>query len=158
MKKVFVIDNNFEFINYIKREFNILNLDLEIDYKELNEKKTYDYIVVNNINEVDICMDNCIGDYYLLNMDMKFDNILFEGNLITYGLGNKNTITISSIAEDKSGFVYCIQRYITEYVIPQEIPINRKFKDNYELYAFMISITIALIEGISENIITSNLE
>ncbi|WP_315122077.1 hypothetical protein [uncultured Clostridium sp.] len=158
MKKVFVIDNNFEFINYIKREFRMLNLDLDIDYKGLNEEKKYDYIVINNINELDLCMDNYIGDYYLLNMDMEFNNILFEGNLITYGLGNKNTITVSSISEDKSGFVYCIQRYIKEDVIPQEIPVNRKFKDNYELYAFMICITIALIEGIAENKIRTNLE
>lgn len=146
MKKAFVIHNNEEFIGFLNKNFNLLDINLSIEYKEMSQNFTYDYIIVNNMSET---TEELKGNYILVNMDMEIDNILFRGNLITYGLGNKNTVTLSSMAEDKGSFVYCVQRYITEDVVPGEIPITKSFKDNYELYAFMVSITVGLIEGVN---------
>lgn len=146
MKRAFVVQNNEEFVGYLNKNLDLLGVNLLIEYEEMCKDIIYDYVVVNNISET---VKEVKGNYIFVNMDMEIDNILFNGNLITYGLGNKNTVTLSSMAEDKSSFVYCMQRYITEDVIPGEIPIIKSFKDNYELYAFMISITIGLIEGVS---------
>jgi len=67
-------------------------------------------------------------------------------------LGNKNTITLSSLEQENIGIVYCIQRYISIYneniIEPQEIPLNIYYEDESYIYAYMVIITIALIQGV----------
>jgi hypothetical protein len=85
-------------------------------------------------------------------MDNGFDKTInIYGNIITYGMGSRNTVTISS-QEYNTSFVYCLQRYISlssgEVIEPQEIPVKTEFTNESEVYALMIAVTIALIEGI----------
>ncbi len=53
--------------------------------------------------------------------------------------------------QENIGIVYCIQRYISIYneniIEPQEMPLNIYYEDESCLYAYMVIITIALIQG-----------
>lgn len=158
MKNIVVFDGNREFKAYLKKQLDLLNIKLDIRVYNDEFDEYYDYIVINNAEAIDKYKDNISGKYLLINMDMLGESrAKFLGNIITYGLGNKNTVTVSSMEKDNGSFVYCLQRALVSnesFVIqPEEIPIERTFKDNYELYSFMATITIGLIEGIeSENI------
>ena len=128
---------------------------LGFDYINLNSKLKCDlcnYVILNSTVLVKSEEIRCY--HYLVNMDKVTENRnLVKGNLITYGYGSKNTITISSFEEEGSGFVYCIQRFInvnsSRVLEPQEIPILVHIDNEEHLYIYMVAITIALIEGMN---------
>lgn len=141
-------DENFEsnVLKYI-RNYNITNNNALI--KE-NNKVYSEYIVINSCENYDAVPLEC--NFCLANMDKLSNNEIYvKGNLITYGFGNKNTVTISSVEDENQGFVYCLQRYINSSSLikiePQEIPVKIKFKKEEELYSYMVAITISLIEN-----------
>lgn len=73
-----------------------------------------------------------------------------RGDVITYGFGSKNTITLSSIESETGKLVYCIQRYINKnpmFILqPQELPLVMNFDDDELLYALMAGLTIVMLE------------
>lgn len=151
MKTIAVIGGNKVFCSYLLKTLRLVDVEVRLltKYAVKNENH-YDYVVFNsNSNIKDILIN---GNYCLINMDLvsdKSNNINIYGNLITYGLGSKNTVTVSSM-EDKNSFVYCLQREVNHNALgmlePQEIPININFNGDDEIYAAMVAITISLIE------------
>lgn len=153
MKTIVIIgtskEHNFEesLFNYLK----IFNLNLKIiEQKDLKLVKHVDYTIINSKNYLSNLQVNC--SYCFVNMDYFHKDIQIHGNIITYGLGNKNTVTVSSMEKEKGSFVYCIQRYLNPNSLgvlePQEIPINMQYRNINEIYALMITITLALINKI----------
>ncbi|WMJ81082.1 hypothetical protein RBU49_02170 [Clostridium sp. MB40-C1] len=139
--------NVLEFVNSYSNNYK------EVTNEHISSKGYADYIVMNSNSDSDIGVLKC--KYCLANMDKLFqNNICIYGNLITYGFGNKSTITVSSVENENEGFVYCLQRYInmdcSHNVEPQEIPICLKFEDEEELYCYMVAITILLIENVGD--------
>lgn len=152
MKNIVVFDGNRKFKDYLKRQLDLLRISWDIKDNPNKFDGTYDYVIINNGGIIDKYKEGFSSKYILLNMDLLEDSrINLSGNIITYGLGNRNTVTVSSMEKDNGSFVYCIQRALSSnidsIIQPEEIPIDRTFKDNYELYSFMVTITIALIEG-----------
>ncbi|MCY6356417.1 hypothetical protein [Clostridium sp. ZS2-4] len=136
---------------------NLLDLvgDLGLEYKDISrdvlyDEKYSDYIIINSYVDTKSIRLNC--GYCLANMDNLFKNhISIHGNLITYGFGAKNTVTISSVENEE--FVYCLQRCInisnSQGIEPQEIPVAIEFQQQKELYLYMTAITICLIENVN---------
>lgn len=117
----------------------------------VKKESYYDYIVLNSSSSIKDILIN--GSYCFVNMDLidgKNNNVNIYGNIITYGLGSKNTVTVSSM-EDNNSFVYCLQRDVNYNALgmlePEEVPINMNFCSEEEIYAAMVGITINLIEG-----------
>ncbi|MCY6482793.1 hypothetical protein OW763_00275 [Clostridium aestuarii] len=123
----------------------------DVSYDIIHKDVYADYVIVNShINTLNSKI-NC--RYCFINMDSIYqEKISINGNLITYGFGNKNTITISSVENENEGFVYCIQRFLvcsnSNIVEPQEIPIEVAFDTEEQLYSYMVAITISLIEKV----------
>lgn len=156
MRNIVVFDSNMEFKAYLKKQLELMNIEYDINECPKKFYGSCDYVIVNNGEYVDEYKEDLLGKYLLINMDMLGDAVInFTGNVVTYGLGNKNTVTVSSMEKGNGSFVYCLQRALSgdEFLViqPEEIPIKMNFKDNYELYSFMVTITIALIEGINSN-------
>ncbi|MBC8060761.1 MAG: hypothetical protein H7Y18_08855 [Clostridiaceae bacterium] len=137
---------------------------LGLDYINLSSKLNrdlYNYVILNSTVLIKSKEVKC--NHYLVNMDKVIQNKnLVEGNLITYGYGFKNTITISSFEKEGSGFVYCIQRFINvnsfRVLEPQEIPILVHIDNEDYLYMYMVAITIALIEGMDSKQVRNKLD
>lgn len=150
MIRIAIIGENTNLIYIIKKELFQLNIKYELIH--LNDAEdTVDYVIINEDSNYNL--KNIKGAYYLVNMDSKFrNNLNISGNLITYGLGSKNTVTLSSAERDEKYLVYCLQRYIKSMyeniVEPFELPIKRSFNNNNELYGYMIVATIALLEDV----------
>ncbi|MCI1944490.1 hypothetical protein [Clostridium luticellarii] len=148
MKVIKIISSNDNFENHLMNLLELANLQYNF-LKSKNGEKEIKYVVLNSINERHDILD---GHYCFINMDLmdKIDGSLnVQGyNIITYGLGSKNTVTISSL-DYSSGFVYCLQRDIVQnghkIIGSQEIPVNMVIKDVDELYAVMIVITMGLM-------------
>jgi UDP-N-acetylmuramoyl-L-alanyl-D-glutamate--2,6-diaminopimelate ligase len=92
--------------------------------------------------------------------NLKID--LEKSYLITYGLGNKATVTASSIECGKNiKFCYCLQRALTsiykEIIVPLEVPISMKAIGQYNVYNGLAAITAAHICGININNIALSL-
>ncbi|WP_027626852.1 hypothetical protein [Clostridium lundense] len=156
MRNIVVFDNNREFKTYLKNQLELINIECVINECPKKFYGSCDYVIVNNGEYLDGYKENLSGKYLLINMDMLGDSIInFNGNVVTYGLGNRNTVTVSSMEKGNGSFVYCLQRALAGnnllVIQPEEIPIKTYFKDNYELYSFMVTITIALIEGINSD-------
>ncbi|AYD39760.1 hypothetical protein D4Z93_04180 [Clostridium fermenticellae] len=155
MKTIAVIGTNKAFNGYLFKILDLMKVDLNTFNRYMVKKENnYNYIVVNSNTNIKNIFIN--GKYCLINMDLadyKNSNIDVFGNIITYGLGNKNTVTVSSI-DDKDSFVYCLQRTLfcdDRILEPLEIPVKMKFTNEDELYAAMTGITISLIEGKDAN-------
>lgn len=154
MKSLAIVEDFEEsiFKNYITATLQSLNVELKlVDVHNLDDSHV-DYVVLNNSKSIENM--EFMTDYCLINMDNGLNrNINIFGSIITYGFGNRNTVTISSLQYNNVSFVYCLQRYIKSdldaLIEPQEIPINADFISDNELYALMSAITIALIEGVS---------
>lgn len=152
MKKLLLFNENSVFQQRFSRTIMALNLSIDCFYNEPKEQ-FYDYIILNDkIHQSDKSL-NC--SYCLLNMDNFSDKSIHAnvyGNLITYGFGNKNTVTISSVESENTGFVYCLQRNLNNNSLgmceAEEIPVNTTFQEEGELYSDMACITIGLIEGL----------
>lgn len=138
-------------------------LDLRLQFvteESISIVKHFDYIILLNDVLLNKASFNC--GYCFIDMDQnQGDSIDVYGNIIAFGFGGKNTVTISSIENENGGFVYCLQRYLNinafRMLDPQEIPINVEFQKEQELYAYMVCITVALIEGLSSTEIEDKL-
>ena len=129
------------------------NLDMEyclIKEEQILSEKHFDYVILHSKpQKTDISLNS---SYCFINMDeLQGHNVDVYGNFIAFGFGSKNTVTISSASKENQGFLYCIQRYLNINALgmlgPEEIPIDVEFSSEKELYAYMVGITIALIEG-----------
>ncbi|OBR94537.1 MULTISPECIES: hypothetical protein [Clostridium] len=148
MQSIEVIETNAQFKRYLVELFDLMNLDY-CTFTDNDVSRRVNYVVLNSIDGRYKVLD---GDYCFVNMDLiskKKNNVDISGCIITYGLGSKNTVTISSL-DYSSGFVYCLQRDIIyegkRVIEAQEIPVNMLLKDIDELYAAVVAITIGLME------------
>lgn len=152
--KVAFLGNNNEDENFMLTFFSIMKR-LGIPYVELSsylDISSLEYVILNS--SVIEKQKEIKCEHFFINMDkVNENNNLIMGNLITYGFGNKNTVTISSIEKQNSGFVYCLQRFVKskdfKMLDPQEIPILTHIKSEEYLYPYMVAISIALLEGIN---------
>lgn len=152
MKTIAVISGNKAFCSYLLKTLRLVDIEVRFFTKyAVKNENYYDYVIFNSNSSIKDVLIN--GSYCFINMDLvnyKNSNINIYGNLITYGLGSKNTVTVSSM-EDNNSFVYCLQRDVNYNAVgmlePQEIPINVSFNSDEEIYAAMVAITISLIEG-----------
>lgn len=146
---------------YLSDSLELLGIDCNfVAIDSIDESVYFDYIILNSSRKFNSMALNT--RYCFVNMDNHFnDNINIFGNMITYGFGIKNTVTISSLQDDNLGFVYCLQRYLSldgiRAIEPQEIPIHIQFSNDIHLYALVITITIGLIEEIDSETIRKNL-
>lgn len=152
MKKTIFIEGREDYVTFLREIFKVTNLDFEIfTENDLTSGKYYDYSIMDcNAKEKNIILNS---SYCFVNMDNVYNPKMdIYGNLVTYGLGSKNTVTVSSIENENNSFVYCLQRYLNHnslgMIMPEELPITMHFKNDVELYASMVGVTIALIEGI----------
>ncbi|WP_411680462.1 hypothetical protein [Clostridium thailandense] len=151
MKTISIIGGNKGFNSYLQKILNISEIDCKYFTKyAVKKEQCYDYVIFNsNSNIKDIWLN---GSYCFVNMDLvnNSKNVNVYGNIITYGLGSKNTVTVSSM-KDNNSFVYCLQRDLNYNAFgklePAEIPINISFSGEDEIYAAIVAITISLIEG-----------
>jgi len=152
MKKIAIIGGSKTFHSYLLKIFKLTDVEAKFftKYAVKNEKQ-YDYVIFDSSSNIKDVSIN--GSYCFINMDLidlKNNNINIYGNLITYGLGGKNTVTVSSM-EDNNSFVYCLQRDLNHNSLgilePEEIPVNMAFNNEQEIYAAMVAVTISLIEG-----------
>ncbi|MBU5268263.1 hypothetical protein [Clostridium cochlearium] len=152
MEKILILSKNDSLENYLFQMLSKLNINVEnIDFKNYSNEKIK-YLIIDNVGKIKFNKFYC--NYCLVNMDeFKNNSLEIYGDLITVGFGNKNTVTLSSVEENNEGFVYCIQRKIinnkNKEIQPQEIPINKQFKNRTELYIFMYLFTIGLLENIN---------
>lgn len=151
MKQIAILGGNKKFNSYLAKILDTTGVQASfITRYMVTKQNVYDYIVFNrncNIKNVEIN-----GSYCLVNMDLikrENSNVNIYGNIITYGLGNKNTVTVSSM-ENEDEFVYCLQRDVNYNALgkleAREIPVSLSFKCDDELYASIVGITISLIE------------
>jgi hypothetical protein len=146
-RTVFLSDSDLIFERYLTEAIENLNVIYPNSY---NDHAVSDYVIINNATGL---KDKALKTRFcFVNMDNKVEgDIRISGTLVTYGIGTKNTVTVSSIEENN--FVYCIQSYLDknneETIEPQEIPINIEIYNDTHLYALLVSITIALIEGMN---------
>jgi hypothetical protein len=151
MKTIAVIGGSKTFHSCLLKILRLTNVEAKFITKyAIKNKNNYDYVVFNSNSSIKDVLIN--GSYCFVNMDLinfKNSNINVYGNLITYGLGGKNTVTVSSM-EDNNSFVYCLQRDVTcgsiALVEPEEVPVNMDFSNDEEIYAAIVGITISLIE------------
>lgn len=151
MKTIAIIEGSKNFNEYLLKILEISGVELKFFVKHSIKKEDYyDYIVVNSNDNIKGISLN--SKYCFINMDLignKNNNISVCGNIITYGLGSKNTVTVSSI-ENKNSFVYCLQRDVKHkelgMIESAELPVKMSFSNDDELYASMVAITISLIE------------
>jgi len=146
-RTVYLTDSDLIFNRYLTEAFENLNVIYPNSY---SDHVVSDYVIINNDSGL---KDKSLNARFcFVNMDNKVKgDIRVSGTLVTYGIGIKNTVTVSSIEENN--FVYCLQSYIyinnEETIEPQEIPINIEIHNDTHLYALLVSITIALIEGMN---------
>ncbi len=152
MKSLAIIGGSKNFDEYLLKTLKTLGVEIKLFTKLMIKKEEYyDYVVFNfNDNIRNLVLNS---SYCFMNMDLIGNtntNITVYGNIITYGLGIKNTVTVSSI-ENENSFVYCLQRDVNHNVLgmlePEELPINMGFNNDDQLYALMVAITMSLIEG-----------
>ncbi|AZV58213.1 hypothetical protein [Clostridium sp. AWRP] len=148
MQSIEIIETNAQFKRYLAELLDLMDLNY-CTFTDNSTNRKVNYVVLNSVDARYKVLD---GDYCFVNMDLinkKKNNVDISGCIITYGLGSKNTVTISSL-DYSSGFVYCLQRdiiYEEKRVIEaQEIPVNMVLRDIDELYAAVVAITIGLME------------
>jgi hypothetical protein len=151
MNEIAIIGGNEKFIYFIKKVLAVMKVNCRVITEvDIESSKYYSYVVLQSKSyHYNLKLNT---GYYFINMD----NSLIEGsdiygNIVTYGFGNKNTVTISSIDSENQSFVYCLQRYLNHNAFamlqPEEIPVVIDFKNDDELYAAMVGITVAFLEN-----------
>ncbi|HBM81287.1 MAG: Mur ligase family protein [Clostridiales bacterium] len=113
--------------------------------------------IINSANKTKTVILNT-DDKHWKNIIINLENTY----LYTYGLGNKATVTASSVEYGREiDFCYCIQRSIMQYsgdiIEPMEIPITLKSAGQYNVYNGLAAITTALILGISMNLVKTGI-
>lgn len=155
MKKLIVIGGSDKFKNTIQSIFEITSTYCEIktDKQDIDEN-FYNYAVLESE-----CANATItlnSSYCFVNMDnIASTNANIYGTVITYGFGSKNTVTLSSVDDENSSFIYCLQRYLNHnsfaMLQPEEIPISLQdgfdLNDDDVLYACIVGATIAFLES-----------
>lgn len=150
MNSVGVVGGNKKFIGFLESLFCITKTDCRIiTEKRIECSKYYDFIIFNHLSHKAEFSLDC--SYILVNMDsFKECKSSIRGDVITYGFGSKNTVTLSSIESETGNLVYCVQRYIEKdsmpVLQPQEVPVAMNFDDEELLYALMAGLTIVMIE------------
>lgn len=154
MKKANVIlsQDDHEFTEELYKVFHILGIEchLDVNAEGSRDSNRYDYVIINS-RTASVENVECSG-YCFINMDANKENLVsIYGNIVTYGFGGKNTITISSTGNEDDGFVYCLQRFIDlndfSMLEPQEIMLQGNFASCSSIYSAMVGITIALLQG-----------
>lgn len=154
MKNAYVVTagSNDVFIDTLKEIFRLFEISCEIHCNKasMDRPEHFEYIIVNGEQEEGYSIEN--GGFCFINMDnYRGKGLNIYGNIVTYGLGSKNTVTVSSGGVEEYRFVYCLQRFINKNALgtlePREIIVERKFQSENELYAALVGITIALLEG-----------
>lgn len=153
MNTVVILEDNPDFTRSISFLIDKLRLNLEIiPYNLVKDNGVYNYIIVNNNLKTKAENLNC--SYFLVNVDNlshKEMRTSVYGNIITYGYGNKNTVTVSSVGDEEGHLIYCLQRNLNNNSLgmlePIEIPIQGQYHSDMEIYAVIALITISLIEG-----------
>lgn len=147
--KITLIASDNIFKKYFTEAVENLNLSLRIiDSNSSSDHTDLHYIIINDNSVLE--RNALSANFYFINKDyLEKKDINVPRGIVTYGIGMKNTITISSLEENN--FVYCIQQYLyknnNEPIEPQEIPIRIELYNETHLYALMVAITIGLIEG-----------
>ena len=90
--------------------------------------------------------------YLLLNADSNIESELFEetnAKILTYGLKQKSTITISSIGDNQAiiSIQRCFENFKGNVIEQQEIPIQLKEKGSNYIYNSLIKTAIINIDG-----------
>lgn len=161
MNSALIIGGNKDFNFALKNTFKLLDFTTKKENFYLKKiSGYYDYVIVNDAAHKTELNINC--RYCFINMDKaKRANLQIYGSIITYGIGSKNTLTVSSLTDGYEGFVYCLQRYIKlndqVSLEPQEIPVGICNKNEEELYARLVCISIRMIEGAGSKDIESKL-
>lgn len=154
MNTVVILEDSPDFTRSISFLIDKLKLNLHIvPYNLVKDNGVYNYIIVNNNLKTKAENLNC--SYCLVNVDnlsnKKISSSIY-GNIITYGYGNKNTVTVSSVGDEEGHLIYCLQRNLNNNSLgmlePIEIPIQGQYYSDMEIYAVIALITISLIEGI----------
>ena len=124
---------------------NIKNIKFEIIIMQnimesLKEKKAYLQTILKNTK------------YLLLNADLNIESELFQkanAKILTYGLKQKSTITISRIEENPAiiSIQRCFENFKGELIEQQEIPMQIKEKRNNNIYNLLIKTAIINIYG-----------
>ncbi len=154
MNTVVILEDSPDFTRSISLLIDKLKLNLEIIPCSLvKDNGVYNYIIVNNNLKTKAENLNC--SYCLVNVDNLSEKEIstsIYGNIITYGYGNKNTVTVSSVGDEEGHLIYCLQRNLNNnsfgMLEPIEIPIHGEYHNEDEIYAVISLITISLIEGI----------
>lgn len=140
------IDNNISVININLRNIeNMKNIkfDIIIIDEQINKFETK----INNL--IKICNDS---KYVIINTDFnkEYEELKSESNyLITYGLNQKATITVSSIKDDEV-LIYRQKDYENRLKEKQDIEERRikiKEKNKLKIYEIMIIYTVNSIFG-----------
>lgn len=151
MNYIAVIGGNKKFIVFLEKLINLMKVNCRVIREEdIDVSRYYEYVVLQS--EEPRCKFKLNTSYYFINMDnSKAFGANIYGNIITYGFGIKNTVTVSSMDTENQSFVFCLQRYLNHNAFsmlqPEEIPVEIDFHDDNELYASMVGITVALLEN-----------
>mgnify|MGYP000848406590 CR=1 FL=1 len=141
-----------------------IGLHTNIERDHLNFHKTFDDYIASKKKLFDSLSS---GKIAVINLDDDNGLKLLDGNhrtpVITYGLGNKATITASSIDTDSpTTFNYCLQRGITTLsgieVEAFEYPIVINLLGKHNVYNSLAAITCALLMDVPIETIKKSLE
>ena len=144
-------------VNQIRKE---LKKDLEVElisinYKSIENIKNIKFKIViiydsiEKLKEKQFYVKEILKEtkYLLLNKDITINEEIFKdmnANILTYGLKQKSTITVSSIGEKQ--IIISIQRAFKnikgKMISEQEIPINLRKNNLMDLYNSIIKIAI----------------
>lgn len=153
MKFIALIGGDKKFSDFLSKILTTMGIQCYIHLdKEIECSRYYEYVILQS--EACTCNLNLKlnTSYYFINMD-EFNGKAMDiyGNIITYGFGNKNTVTVSSIDKETHSFIYCLQRYLNHnafaMIQPEEISIDMQFEDDDEIYGYMLGVTIAFLEN-----------
>lgn len=144
-------------VNQIRKELK-KNLEVElisINYKSIENIKNIKFKIViiydsiEKLKEKQFYVKEILKEtkYLLLNKDITINEEIFKdmnANILTYGLKQKSTITVSSIGEKQ--IIISIQRAFKnikgKMISEQEIPINLRKNNLMDLYNSIIKIAI----------------
>ena len=137
--KAEIISINFNSIENVKN-INFDVLVIQDSPEKLKENKKYLKLIFKNTK------------YLFLNTDVNINKDIFEGvnvKMLTYGLKQKATVTVSSIGEKQ--IIISIQRAFENFkrkiIEQQEIPVELIKNGSKDLYNSLIKIAIINVLG-----------
>lgn len=158
MSFIGIIADNKDY-EFIRREISKIRNKTKIDVININKKSIknmqnikFDTIVIgediNNIENGSMYINNILKntDYLIINTDLNINLNLPNNKLkiITYGLNQKATVTVSSISEDM--VLACLQRNIEDInkniVEMQEFKMKADNITNKKIYSLLVVLII----------------